>query len=211
MPKGVKGYQKGHKGFLTPEHYQKIGKKVSIANRGKKWTPQQRARWHASNKNRVPWNKGLKTGRNSNHSKVLLSKNTSCLFSDSLRLHVECSGIYSIINRNTGKIYIGSSVNMMARLNQHRSTILREKHNNRYLRRAILKEPDAFEFSIVEYVADVSKLEERETFWIKFFQSNHEENGYNLAPVGGSNRGVKFSDEARANISAGLRKRWGSN
>lgn len=209
MPKGIKGYQKGHKGFLTPEHYKRIGEKISISQTGRVLTDSDKLKISLANKGRVPWNKGLKTGRNLKHTRAILAKNPMCLFSDSLRIHSDHAGIYGIINRNNGKIYIGSSINIMARMNQHRSGILLRKHNNRYLRRAVLKEPEAFEFSVIEKVSNIEDLAARETFWIKFYNSNCEESGYNLAPVGGSNRGIKFSKEARANISAGLRKRWG--
>lgn len=44
------------------------------------------------------------------------------------------AGVYAIINRENGRAYIGSSVNMRQRLIQHRSLLRRNKHSNKLLR-----------------------------------------------------------------------------
>lgn len=44
MPKGLKGFQKGHKRFISKERYKEIGKKISISLTGKKLSREHRAK-----------------------------------------------------------------------------------------------------------------------------------------------------------------------
>jgi group I intron endonuclease len=114
------------------------------------------------------------------------------------------SGIYQIKNLVNGKVYIGSSVNIKARWSGHRSSLRKNTHHSAALQRAWNKYgADAFEFSILEIVADKSKIFERETHYVSFFNSANGIDGYNTLVVGGSAAGYKHSDEARAKMSKG--------
>jgi plasmid maintenance system antidote protein VapI len=55
-------------------------------------------------------------------------------------------GVYRIVNRDSGKFYIGSSVSLDRRRNDHFSALKRDKHHSVYLQRAYNKEPSAFVF-----------------------------------------------------------------
>jgi group I intron endonuclease len=112
------------------------------------------------------------------------------LFENSLQPS-NASGIYAIINRNNLKIYIGSAVCLATRRRLHKGDIRRRNHHSKYLQKAALKEPEAFEFSVVETVSDKSKLIAREQFWINFYKSYLPKNGYNLCPVAGSRLGYR--------------------
>ncbi len=52
MPVGIKGFQKGHKGFIAKERYIEIAKKISISNRGKVRTAEHRKNISIAAKNR---------------------------------------------------------------------------------------------------------------------------------------------------------------
>lgn len=79
------------------------------------------------------------------------------------------SGIYSIIHISSGKRYIGQAVNIYRRFNTHRSELNSGKHHSILLQRAWNKYgKDAFKFELLEYVTDVSKLEEREQHWMDY-------------------------------------------
>lgn len=106
------------------------------------------------------------------------------------------SGIYEIVNLVNGKRYVGSAVNLVQRERQHFSALRTGKHHNVPLSRAWAKYgPDAFEFRVIE-VCVASRLIDREQAHID------DRADYNCSPTAGSTLGVKFSDEARARISA---------
>lgn len=129
------------------------------------------------------------------------------LFNDSL-CPPKSGGIYAIINRNNLKIYIGSAIQLQRRRRCHRHDILKGKHHSRYLQRAVEREPSAFEFSVIEVVADASQLIRREQFWISFYKSYLPQNGYNLTSKAGSCAGIKhgqMSQETRLKKSISMR------
>src|SRR5687768_12784577 len=65
-----------------------------------------------------------------------------------------CSaGVYQIRCKPTGKIYIGSAVDLRARWEHHRGRLRRGDHRNRYLQNAWVKYGEVnFEFSVLEFV-----------------------------------------------------------
>ena len=92
-------------------------------------------------------------------------------------------GIYKI-NYPNGKIYIGLSIDIKRRMVQHNSP-----HNG------IIKKPQPCdlaikkygrieEIEILEFVQDANILAERQKYWIKYFNSNNREIGYNITAGG---------------------------
>ena len=74
------------------------------------------------------------------------------------------SGIYLITCIPTGKVYVGQSLDMKSRWGEHRSLLIRGKHDNGYLQRAWNKHgSDGFTFAILEEV-EPGRLIEREAF-----------------------------------------------
>lgn len=113
--------------------------------------------------------------------------------SDHPRSKVAC-GIYAIRNIESGKKYIGSSVNISKRWNHHRSDLCAKQHHSIKLQRAWDRYgSEKFVFEVIEPVADKSQLITREQFWID--RELSYENGYNSMPVADRPLGLKQSKE----------------
>lgn len=89
-------------------------------------------------------------------------------------------GIYKIENLINGKVYIGKSVNIKVRLQNHKSESFNKNSNayNTAIHRAIRKYGlENFSFEVIEECSR-KDLSDREKYWIKFYNSFG--NGYNL-------------------------------
>lgn len=107
------------------------------------------------------------------------------------------TGIYAIRNKTNGKVYVGQSVNILQRWRSHRARSKQPNHIDKDLPvyRALTKYGiDNFEFIILEE-CDKEQLNEREIYWIKYYDSYN--NGYNATLGGGNNKniGVKLSEK----------------
>ena len=108
------------------------------------------------------------------------------------------SGVYRITNIRTGRAYVGSSVNVSKRLAWHFNELERGVHHCGHLQNSYNKwGKDAFDCDIIEYIDDVTKLIEREQFYI---DSLGFKNLYNSSPTAGSSLGVKRSEETKAKL-----------
>lgn len=77
------------------------------------------------------------------------------------------SGIYAITHVVNGKQYIGSAVNIERRWKDHRRHLDKGVHHSSHLQRAWNKYgADAFAFSVLEYVSDITRLIEREQHYM---------------------------------------------
>jgi group I intron endonuclease len=113
------------------------------------------------------------------------------------------AGIYAITNTLNGKQYIGSAVNLTNRWRQHRGYLSRGNHDNPRLQQAWRKYgADAFTFTVLEHVSDVTLLIVREQHYMDTLQP-----AYNLLPVAMSSLGYKHSPETRARMSAAQKGR----
>lgn len=105
-------------------------------------------------------------------------------------------------NKINGKIYIGSSINVSSRWNEHRRTLNNNTHHNKYLQRSWEKYgKDSFNFSIIEIVDNTENLLAREQFYLDHFQCYLPANGYNNSRTAGNCLGVKHSDETKKKMS----------
>lgn len=110
-------------------------------------------------------------------------------------------GIYAIENKQNGKLYIGSSVNIENRFSSHLSKLRNGKHDNDYLQKAWNKYGEAyFDFVILE-LSNTDELLFREQFWIDLLNVCDENTGYNLAPTAGSTLGFRHSDETKSKLA----------
>lgn len=109
------------------------------------------------------------------------------------------SGIYSLINRENGKRYIGRSVDVKKRKNEHFGALKRGRHPNVHLQRA-WNNGARFDFETIEQCS-AADLNEREIYWIAKYDSFH--NGYNQCEGGKSTTGRPCSAETRRKISEG--------
>lgn len=116
------------------------------------------------------------------------------------------SGIYAIQNLINNKIYVGSAIRLSYRWKNHKIELRLKRHINIYLQSAWDKYWEhQFEFKVLEYIEDISKLIEREQYWIDYYNSANREFGYNISPTAGSCLGVKHTEETKAKLSI-LRK-----
>lgn len=94
-------------------------------------------------------------------------------------------GIYKITNQINGKIYVGQSINIEKRWRQHISDTKTHK-DECYIHRAMRKYGvENFSFEIIEKCSK-EELNDREVYWIEYFDSTNREKGYNYGS-GGNN------------------------
>ena len=85
-------------------------------------------------------------------------------------------GVYQILNKQTGKRYIGESVIPNGRRKDHWTFLKGGKHYNPNLQQDYNKYgEDAFEFEMIEH-CEPSQLKQREAYWI----NKHKDKCYNI-------------------------------
>lgn len=97
------------------------------------------------------------------------------------------SGVYTITNSVTGKLYVGSSVNLSRRKNQHFSDLRHGKHPSQKLQRSFDKHGGAaFLFRPLLFCSpqNLFLFEQRA---LDVFDSHRQ--GYNVLPLAGTSRG----------------------
>lgn len=107
-------------------------------------------------------------------------------------------GIYKITNNINNKIYIGQSQNIEQRWRSHKYESINEKQKpyNYSIHKAFRKYGlDNFSFDIIEIVPK-EKLNEREIYWINYY--NSYKNGYNETLGGEGGPGLKEELNPRA-------------
>lgn len=109
-------------------------------------------------------------------------------------------GIYQIECLVNHKKYVGQSkVAIGTRKTAHFLNLRRGIHYNREMQKDYDRYGEKnFEFSLIEEVDDIEKLDEREKFWIK--EKNTIETGYNLCLGGAGAPGIKRSEETKRMI-----------
>lgn len=115
-------------------------------------------------------------------------------------------GIYAIRHVESGRVYVGQTVNLRLRRNHHRAQANSGKHCNTKLQRAWAKHGEAaFAFEVLELVAEVLDLSAREQFWIDRLDAVAR--GFNICPAAGSALGRVMPDEEKVRRSAAARLR----
>lgn len=102
--------------------------------------------------------------------------------------------IYKISTKHNGFVYIGQTVqNVKRRWRSHLSHLQSKTHHNQLLQRVYDKYgKDDFAFEVLE-VCEIKILDERESFWINFYDSTNREKGYNFET--GGNEGKQHCQE----------------
>lgn len=117
------------------------------------------------------------------------------------------SGIYCIENMISNKKYIGQSKNINDRWKKHISELNRNCHDNDYLQKSWNKYGfNNFRFYVLEY-CDKSILDDREVYYIDFYDTLNRDLGYNLKS-GGQNGGSCYVDESRIKLSKSIKKSY---
>lgn len=96
-------------------------------------------------------------------------------------------GIYSITNQLNNKKYIGLSTNIIRRWNDHKYSLNKNNHENKYLQNSWNKYgKDNFEFEIIHELEekDIKLLSELEIQFIQKEKTNIREYGYNICEGG---------------------------
>jgi len=105
--------------------------------------------------------------------------------------------IYKIECLINGRVYIGQTKNKTKRLQEHKRTLEKNEHHSISLQRAWNKYGKKnFSFEIIEE-CDSSNVDERERYWIKFYNSNNPNYGGHL-----------WNDERREKYSKMNEEMW---
>lgn len=117
-------------------------------------------------------------------------------------------GIYLIRNKINNKIYIGQSVNIYRRWQEH----LRSAQPNKYSKKS-LRDSNApihlamqkykienFEISLLEKCSK-EQLNEKEIYWIALLKSNNSSIGYNITNGGQDNFALRGENHSQAKLS----------
>ena len=122
-----------------------------------------------------------------------------------LRILKNC-GIYVIKNLINGNIYIGSSVNIKNRFNQHKSTLRHNSHKNKHLQNAWNKYgEESFEFFVVEHHSYPEKILGIENKYIYLYDPQ-----YNNIKVNSEKRFV-HSEETKRKIGLKSKEKFIKN
>lgn len=119
------------------------------------------------------------------------------------------SGVYVIKCLKNGKFYIGSSVNLRARLNDHRNSLRKGKHRNRHLQAAWNKYGEKqFEFKILEYCErDMTLI--REQHFLDILRPYERSIGFNIGiDATAARKGQSPSIETRILLSKKTKEYW---
>lgn len=117
------------------------------------------------------------------------------------------SGIYCIENIITNKKYIGQSIDVNDRWRRHISELNHNYHHNDYLQKAWNKYgKKGFKFYVLEY-CDIDKLDEKEIYYINYYDTLNRNYGYNLKS-GGQNGAYSLSEESREKLSNSIKQSY---
>lgn len=98
-------------------------------------------------------------------------------------------GIYGIVCDKNKRVYIGQSVDIVTRTRKHKETLRRNSHHNYLLQRSWNKYGEKyFSFALLD-LCDISELNEREEFWICYFDALNPKRGFNIIEPGMSLKG----------------------
>lgn len=116
-------------------------------------------------------------------------------------------GVYAVWHRDSGKVYVGSSINVERRWREHKNRLAAGTHNNRHLQRAWeLYGAEAFEFALLAKCA-AKTLFGREQVFIDELRAAEPEYGYNINPVAESCRNRTLTDEHKRKVGDANRGR----
>lgn len=122
------------------------------------------------------------------------------------------TGVYTIINKIDGKVYVGSSAKSLhIRFRVHKRELLKKSHHNQYLQNAVNKYGiENFEFEIIHECEPEFCLS-FEQYWRNMLCSWDRRFGYDMCYIAGNMLGTKRTDEAKKKISISRKKYKGKN
>lgn len=120
--------------------------------------------------------------------------------------YLKMAGIYKVTHNNSGKVYIGKSVDMSRRIVAHKNCKVGAKKRS-YFHQAIMKYGwESFSVDVLESFPNLDKakdnemLLQREAFYIKQYNSTDKKFGYNLCEYSNDGTGKPLSEEHKNKI-----------
>ena len=111
-------------------------------------------------------------------------------------------GVYQITNVVSGKVYIGSAINVTSRWSDHLKNLRGGRHHSPKLQHAWNKYGEGnFILEVLEKVTDENMLIAREQYWLDTKQSYDDLYGYNICRTAGNRLGMSHTEETKALIS----------
>ena len=118
------------------------------------------------------------------------------------------TGVYTITNRVTGKLYVGSTVGHISeRFRQHRYQLRKGSHANKHLQAAWNRygEPE-FDFEVLDPQPPEFCVS-AEQYWINMLLATNPRFGYNAKPVAASQLGYRHTESTLRKLSV-LSSSW---
>jgi group I intron endonuclease len=115
------------------------------------------------------------------------------------------SGVYLLRLATTGKVYVGSAIDLEARRRRHFRDLHRGTHANRSLQRAYDRAPGALAFIVLELCEPNALLVTEQAYLDELYDGQRR--CFNAAPVAGSMLGYRHSAEGRRALTAARRAR----
>lgn len=114
--------------------------------------------------------------------------------------------IYKITCTETNKVYIGQTKNKRKRIDEHKYDLRHNIHHSVYMQRAFNKYGEkSFRFEVIEECSQ-NDVDNRECFWIKFYNSTNKKYGYNSES--GGNKNKTLSSETKYKLSIKGKERY---
>ena len=107
------------------------------------------------------------------------------------------AGIYALVNKDNGKIYVGRTVDLEKRKKTHFWMLSKNRHPNCHLQRA-WNQGQRFDFVVLEE-CEACQCNEREIYWIAYYDTM--KNGYNQCEGGQTTTGYHFTEDGKRKIS----------
>ena len=101
--------------------------------------------------------------------------------------------IYIIINKINNKIYIGQAQNMYKRFLKYRQLRASKRLLNSMKKHGL----NNFKVKILEIIEDINKINEREQYWMDYYNSYNEKIGYNVCKVASTTKGLHKTQEEK--------------
>ena len=99
--------------------------------------------------------------------------------------------IYKINNSVNDKIYIGQTIQPLKnRWSSYVSETLKNKKTRPIIKAMRRYGVDKFSIEIIDTAGTIEDLDEKEIYWIKYYDSCNPKKGYNASPGGHSNNGM---------------------
>ena len=114
------------------------------------------------------------------------------------------SCIYLWTNLVNGKKYVGQTTCFHRRMKTYRYT-----YPNAYMEHAVNKHGlDNFDITILERDVPLDKLDEREQYWLDYYQSYDLDKGYNICKIAVTTKGVTHTEEWCQEHSDYMKEKW---